>query len=101
MPGTPWHVTCPAKCDSFFAVRLQPRFRKETTVSECRVQRCGRVSLAENEPVAMRIVGMLWIHIQHPVIKHGQDVGDAEARSDMRSAGAMHHLQSATAYRSR
>ena len=55
------------------------------------------MALAEDEPVAVRVVGMLGIDRRRAPVGRDQDVDAREGRAEVRRPGAMRHLHNLAA----
>ena len=75
----------PAKLLKFFN-------REKTFQRQCCIK-CGTcMAFAQNKTVAVRMLRLGRMHMQYIMIKHGQQIGHAQAAADVRGVDAMHHL---------
>src|SRR5215212_1254658 len=70
---------------------FQPFDREEAALRQCRINSGPCMSLAEDESVAARPVGMGGIEAHDSAIKHSHDIRHRKDRSDVRAASEIRH----------
>src|SRR5579872_244524 len=72
---------------------IQPGLREKPLFCQHRIERGARVSLAEDEPVALTPGGPRRINAKNPPIENGQQVNHRKTRTYVRTLRAMNHAR--------
>ena len=78
---------------SILGVCLQVRLGKISLIRQNAIQGFYRMSLAQNEPVAVRILDLIRPHIHHMIIQRYQNIAYAVVSADMSRLSAVYHIQ--------
>ncbi len=71
---------------------------EKAALSQRSVHGHAGVALAEDEAVASRRLGLRRVHVEHLTVEHGNDIADGQRAGDVRSLGAVHHMQRLNAH---
>ena len=71
---------------------------KESGLRQGGVDGRSGVSLAQNESIPQRVLGILRIDVQHIAVENGNNIRHRESRSDVRTPTTAGHVQRVDAY---
>ena len=91
------HVGVALQVAADLAQGLEVLHREEPTLSQRGVQRRSRMALGEHQAVAVRVLGILRIHLHLYEIEVRQHLGDIQAAARMAALGAVSALDHAHA----
>ena len=90
-PGTFLRSGCPLSIDSGAMKELSSFAGEEAAVRQRRVQRCGAVALAQDEPIPVRAIRVLGVDVEHRAEQRDEDVRDREVAADVAELGRVDH----------